>query len=553
MSANTHVFSFSAGSTSDSQAQMFQSDSENERSYYSDAPNLTNRGAISDIDKLFSKLETPSPQEGKSTARFKAPKPVSSSTEMKLTGNALLNQIFASATAPLSAPTTTATSNAKRQATSVFSPQPSVGTSGPQILNSQVLTTILTGSAPSRASSVVSHPSSREGDNEGGSDSPSTVLDEDSDYHKVRSTKKKAPRINADLRNGNAARLNQRVNGDVTPRLQLNSLQRTSSVAETSSTSTTRPTNHVNPPAPFSVHDASFHPDFESDSDLWPSSQPSTTSTDDDDASDIVELNFEDTSLLSDPNFTRVVKQKKSAVMLRQTDAANGVLRPLNGNGNSSVSSERVRVRAKRKRSKKEDIEKDRDLPPVSPATTRGLGIDRVVENGHPSTSRSSSSVFTHQKPGEMKTPTMSGTMLLPRSGSCSSSKSKGNGHNAEAQNGNGVVDPEAVRSSMAQVLNGHNQLVSSGSKTEFVQQVLRLLQVSVDGCCFSCRFNLHKRPTRASPTSFSWTTLLMHKFWLALRPLHSSLDLSYFRIMTLPILLIHVLTVISHRHQLLQ
>jgi len=531
---------------------MIQSDSENERSYYSDAPNLANRGALSDIDKLFSRLETPpgpSPHEGISAARFKSTKPVSSSTDMNLRGNALLDQIFASASGPISAPT--ATSNIKRQSTAVFSPQPSVGTSGPQILNPQVLTSMLTGSAPSRASSVVSHPSSREGDNEGGSDSPSTVLDEDSDYHKVRSTKKKAPRINADLRNGNAARLNQRVNGDVTPRLQLNGLQRTSSVAETSSTSTTRPTNHVNPPPPFSVRDASFHPEFESDSDLWPSSQPSTTTTDDDDASDIVELNFEDTSLLSDPDFTRVVKQKKSAVMLRQTDAPNGVLRPLNGNGNSSVSSEKVKGKARRKRSKKEDIEKGRDLPPISPATTRGLGIDRAVENGHPSTSRSSSSVFTHQKPVEMKTPTMSGAMLLPRSSS--SSKSKGNGHNAEALNGNGVVDPEAVRLSMAQVLNGHNQLVSSESKTEFVQQVLRLLQVSVDDCCFYSCIDLHQRPTRASLTSFLWTTSLMHKFELALRPLHSSLDLSYSRIMTPPILFVHVLTVINHRHQLLQ
>jgi hypothetical protein len=494
---------FSAGSTSDSQAQRIQSDSENERSYYSDAPNSMNRGALSDIDKLFLKLGSPPPpssQEGNSIAQSDSLKP---STAVTLTGNALLNQIFASASGPAPAPTanaTAGTSSTNRRSTTVFSPQPSIGTPGPQILNSQVLTSMLTGSAPSRASSVVSHPSSREGDNEGGSDSPSTVLDEDSDYQNYRSTRKRAPRTNADLRNGNAARLVQKVNGDVTPRLPLNGLQRTSSVAETSSTtSTTRPTNHVNPPAPFSVRDASFNAmngdltPFESDSDLWPSSQPSTTTTDDDYASDIVEINFEDTSLLSDPDFTKVVKQKKSAVMLRQADAPNAAVRPLNGSANSSVS-EKVKGKNRRKSKKeKEDVQKGRDLPPISPTAIRGTGIERIVENGHPSPSRSLSSVSSQPKPVpaaglEMKTPTLSGPMLLPRNGSGSSSKSRGkmvNGHKAEALNGNGVTDPEAVRLSMAQVLLGHGQPISSGSKTEFVQQVLSLLQVSVDSCFY--------------------------------------------------------------------
>jgi hypothetical protein len=327
-----------AGSTSDSQAQRVQSDSENERSYYSDAPYSTNRAGLSEVDKLFSKLELPtvpsSCQGGKSITQPSVPKIPSSSNPMTLTGNSLLACIFASASPSHPATTTNATKDTNRQTPTVFSPKPSVGTPGPQVLNSQALASMLTGSAPSRASSVVSQPSSREGDNEGGSrsDSPSTVLDEDSDHQHHGAIRKRPPRANADLRNGSTARLGQKVNGDVTPRLPLNGLQRTSSVTDASSIATARPTSHFTPPAPFSVRDASYIPvrreltPFESDSDLWPSSQYSTTNTDDDgETSDIVEINFEDTCL-SDPDFT---KQKKSAVMLRQADTTNGAVRSL--------------------------------------------------------------------------------------------------------------------------------------------------------------------------------------------------------------------------------
>ena len=380
-----------------------------------------------------------------------------------------------------------------RQTTTVLSPQPSNGSSGPQILNSQALISMLTGSAPSRASSVVSHPSSREGDNEGsGSDSPSTVLDEESDYQKYHSIRRRTSRINSDLRNGNSSRLGQKVNGDVTPRLPLNGLQRTSSVAEAPSTSTTRSLGHTNPPAPFSVRDASFKRDltpFESDSDLWPAGQHSTTTDDDDDdESDIVELDFEETSLLSDPDFTKV-KKRKSAVMLRQADAVNGAARPFNGNGNPSVSSEKVKGKSRRKvKKEKEDSERYRDLPTISAGGIRGRGAEKVLENGHPSASRSLSSIPIDQKPvpavGLEKT-TMPGTKTVTGP----SAKSKGrviNGHAAESLNGSGVtgpVDPELVRFSVGQALHGLHQPMSGVSKNDFVQQVLRLLQVGSVRC----------------------------------------------------------------------
>jgi hypothetical protein len=85
----------------------------------------------------------------------------------------------------------------------------------------------------------------------------------------------------------------------------------------------------------------------------------------------------------------------------------------------------------------------------------------------------------------------MSGAMLLPRNDSGSSSRSRGkmaNGCKTESLNGNGVtsmIDPEAVRSSVAQVLHD-DQPISSDSKTEFVRQVLKLLQVSVGDCFYS-------------------------------------------------------------------
>ena len=475
-----------AGSTSDSQAAGLQSDSENERSYHSDAPHLANRG-LSEIDRLFLKLgsqPTPPSQGGCSITKPDAPRPVPF----------LLQSIFASASSPAiptpSSNATTGTGHIIPQTTTVHSPKPSSGTSGPQILNSQVLTSMLTGSAPSRASSVVSHPSSREGDNEGsGSDSPSTVLDEDSDYQKLRSIRRRTSRINSDLRNGNTSRLGQRVNGDVTPRLPLNGLQRTSSVAEVPSTSAARPSTHANPPAPFSVRDASskhFTP-FEADSDLWPAGQHCTTTDEDDDedGSDIVEIDFAETSLLSDPDFTKVVKRRKSAVMLRQTDAVNAPMRAFNGNGKPSVSSERGKGKNRRKvKKEKEESERYRDLPTISAGGIRGRGTEKVLENGHPSVSRSLSSIPIDQKSvpavGSEKTTALSGTRTV----TSPSAKSKGrviNGHGSESLNGNGVanpVDPESVRLSVGQVLHGQHQPMSSTSKNEFVQQVLRLLQV---------------------------------------------------------------------------
>ena len=485
---NSQRYIFLAGSTSDSQAQRVESDSENERSYHSDAPNSTNHGGFSDVDRLFSRLGPPlSPQGAKSIAQSDAPKPVSSS--LTLRGKALLDTIFASATANAS----TSANAINRENPTVFSPQPSIGTPSPHVLNSQVLTSMLTGEVPSRASSVVSHPSSREGDNEGGSrsESPSTVLDEESDHLSYRSTRRRAPRISSELRNGNPVRLGQKVNGDVTPRLPTNGLLRTSSATDTSST--TRLTNHTNPPAPFSVRDASFKPikrdstPFETESDLSPS-QHSTTSTGEDDASDIIELNFEDTSLLSDPDFTKVVKQRKSAVMLRQTDGITGSTR-LNGNASSFVPTEKVKAKNRRK-TRKEDTEKSRDLRPISPGATLGMGVEKILDNGHPS---NFSSVSVHRKSLsatglEIKTPTMPNTTGLPRNKTFSSSKSKGkmvNGH-TETLNGDGpasTVDPEAVKSSLTQVLDGQDHPLPTASKSEFLRQVLELLQVSFHSC----------------------------------------------------------------------
>ena len=503
-----------AGSTSDSQAQGAHSDTENDQSYYSDAPCSANRG-LSAIDKLFSKL-SPCPTASDVSPQTSGIRSQSvPSITPPSTGIPLLNEIFASAIPSASTPPTTELPTADSSTPAsvpIFSPRPSVGTLGPQILNSQVLITILTGTVPSRApsaaSTAASHPSSREGDNEeeGESDSPTTVLDEDSDCREppqptCETVHRTSSASHAGVFVHGVTHLGQpKINGDVTPRPPLNGLNRTLSVAEP----TPMPANHYKistPPVP----DSSQKPranrplvPFASDSELWPYNDKPTedsSAVDDDDGDDdgdIVELNFEDTSVLSDPDaFTRALKQKKSAVTLRRTDALNGTgHQGVNGNHSPSVfSSEKSpgKSRTRRKmRKEKEEIENGWDLPTV--ATARGIGMERVFGNKHsPNSSPSPIAVPDKSPPSkplpDLKTPTMA-TTIPSGHNTISTNVSKGTGKlvNGHAKT-NGVyspIDQEAVKDSIIHAIEAQAQPISSVDKNEFMREVVALIHVSV-------------------------------------------------------------------------
>ena len=516
------VLCFAAGSTSDSQAHGAQSDTENDQSYYSDAPCSANRG-LSAIDKLFSKLSPcPSTSDLSPQASGIGSEPVQSGTTLPSTGIPLLNEIFASATPsvpPSATPTTTTEwpsgSSSTPASIPIFSPRPSVGSPGPQILNPQVLMTILTGTVPSRAPSVAStaasHPSSREGDNEedGESDSPTTVLDEDSDYREPPQ-----PTCGTVQRTSSAGLVGtfchgvthlgqSKINGDVTPRPPLNGLNRSLSATEPTPISA----NHhkiSTPPVP--VPDSSQRPranrplvPFESDSELWPYNHKSTEDNsavdggdDDDDDGDIVELNFEDTSVLSDPDaFTRALKQKRSAITLRRADALNGTTghQVVNGSDNPYVSYEKGpgKSRTRRKmRKEKEEIENSWDLPTI--ATARGIGMERVFGNTHsPNSSPSPIAVPDKSPPSkplsDLKTPTMA-TTIPPGYNTISDNASKGtgklvNGHSKT----NGVfspIDREAAKDSIIHAIEAQAQPIPSTDKNEFMREVVALIHVSV-------------------------------------------------------------------------
>lgn len=485
-------FLFLAGSTSDSQAHGLQSDNENDQSYYSDAPSSSIRG-LTAIDKLFSKLGTSnsfsaSPRGQASASKSDVVKNMTSHP-VSLTGKSLLDDIFASATLP-AASASEPPNSIGIQPSKILSPQPSIGTSGPQILNAQVLSNILTGSTPSRASSVVSHPSSREGDNEDDShsDSPSTVLDDDSDFQKQppHSSLKVARVAGTGLLNTFGPRP---INGDVTPRPPWNGLHRTSSVNEASSLMGT--TSSSTPPCPMA--DARQNPDlhrplvpFESDSELWPYSQKFEENSATDDDGDIVELNFEETSVLSDPEaFTRVLKQRKSAIALREAGAVNAASR---GNGNPCVSVEKGKGKNRRKTKKerdakeREEIEKGWDLPPSTPAPM-GVSMGQVLGNNRALTLPSPTVVTEKSLSAvENNTPTMTTSLTLAGHDTSSSIASKAkhkvpNGH-SKVNGSASIFDHEAVKDSIIHAFEVQTRPVSPMNKKEFMREVVTLIHV---------------------------------------------------------------------------
>jgi hypothetical protein len=204
-----------------------------------------------------------------------------------------------------------------------------------------------------------------------------------------------------------------------------------------------------------------------------------------------VELNFEETSVLSDPvAFTRVLKQKKSAIALRESDALNATGR---GNGNLSVSVEKGKGKNRRKTKKerdaneKEEIENGWDLPPSS-SVPQGVGMELVFGKSRASISPSpavfTESSFSTVPAAEIKTPTMTATLTLAGHDADSSTGSRAkhkipngypklNGHGAAS-----TLDPKVVKDSIVHAIEAQARPVSPLQKNEFMREVVNLIHV---------------------------------------------------------------------------
>ncbi|KAF8970237.1 hypothetical protein BDZ97DRAFT_133396 [Flammula alnicola] len=510
------------------------SDSEND---HSDALSAS-RGELSDVDKLFARLQpatsapAPLPVASSSTvqrlpqytpvtldtlfasARNQAgptipepPAPVSPSTTPN-TGIPLLNSIFASAASP--APQ-------RPTSTSIYSPQPSTSAAPPpQVLTLDVVSNLLglpptrTASAASNYSaSAVSHPSSREGDNEddGESDSPSTMFHEEENETDLRTGHNAARTAGTELlstlglgvpRHG----LQGRINGDVTPRGPLNGLLRgpfPPAIETTSSTATVRdnvPASNAQQPAALEVNgkpraNRALVP-FESDSELWPYTRgpvDEASPTDGNEDGEIVELSFEETSVLSDPDaFDKVLKNRRSAVNLSGNGNGNGMYT----NGSSSRPEERSKDKGKKgKRGRKErdarareEIERSWDLPPPSPATNRAPHTDMLFgPPASPSPCPSPELLPEIPPVPEMKTPTMTARATLAYvngngNGVLSPNKGKGKAVNGRTKMNGHVngVDAETVGESVIAALEVQPYPVGKMERMEFVKEVLTLI-----------------------------------------------------------------------------
>jgi len=479
---------------------------------------------MSEVEKLFAGI-TPSPG------------PSSSSHPTPQRSNAAIDSLFANVGAP-NAPTNIppspsptistgpqlldamfafARSTAPQQTAAIHSPQPS--TLPPQVLTQDVLSNLL-GLPPSRtasaasgySTSAVSHPSSREGDNEddSSSDSPGTIFHPDDlefgqRVHNVNFARMAGTELLKDLGLNGPHRLGgqSRINGDVTPRGPLNGshpkfqfppvIETTSSIA-TVRGNTIPSVSSVKPRANRELQR------FESDSELWPYTRgpiEDNSPTDCGDDNEIVELDFEETSVLSDPAaFDQALRNRKSAVNLRVHNGVDSSPLP-NGNYSPSGAGKKGGRKSKKERDAKarEEIERSWDIPPPSPASTSGTSSRDLDILFRPPASPSpcpSPEFAPHGPPApEMKTPTMTtratlanvnGNGILPHNNSNSYGKGKMavNGH-AKKLNGHvNVVDAKVVNESLITTIETQPHPVAKMARNDFVKEVLTLIHVGV-------------------------------------------------------------------------
>ena len=324
-----------------------------------------------------------------------------------------------------------------------------------------------------------------------------------------------------------------RINGDVTPRAPLtrpggsHRLQSTA-IEATSSVSTVRG-NSMPVVAPSSIPTPSGANQksrsnrtlvpFAPDSELWPYSRGPVQEhchsepDEDGDDGDIVELNFEETSVLSDPEaFKRALQRKKSGLQGGEV-AVNG---HRHMNGTSSPFSEKGKGK-KTKKSKKErdviarrEIEESWDLPPPSLVDSIAPRSFDMVPLGPPaSPSPCASPELANMSLGVtsssglemMKTPTMTAKAILGNAGkyingtaaspvvtaaapstqACAPTKAKvmSNGVSPMKRTQNGGLDVECVRESIVAAVEGQTKPMGRLERNDFVREVVALILVS--------------------------------------------------------------------------
>lgn len=240
---------------------------------------------------------------------------------------------------------------------------------------------------------------------------------------------------------------------------------------------------------------------FESDSELWPytrgpieDNSPTDVCGED---NEIVELDFEETSVLSDPAaFDQALRNRKSAVNLRVHNGVSSSPLP-NGNYSPSGAGKKSGRKSRKERDAKarEEIERSWDIPPPSPASTSGTSYkDNDILFGPPASPSPcpSPELAPHGPPApEMKTPTMTakatltnvnGNGILPHNNSNFKGKGKMmvNGH---AKNLNGHVngvDAKVVNDSLITTIETQPQPVAKMTRNDFVKEVLTLIHVRV-------------------------------------------------------------------------
>lgn len=577
------------------QSHTPQSDSENDQGH--ESTHSTSSGDLSTVEKLFADLG-PYPQPSapaatatidtlfasaidKKTVQDSAPTFPSTTTG---TGISLLDTIFASARPHQTAPSNGFASHSSSPVSSslkpqtslstIFSPQPSSSATPPRILDRDVISGLLgypptrTASAASTTYSIgaISHPSSREGDNEDNSESDVSPRDRSQSRHSDNGLSGAGIVFDMDLESGvdqqrpsgsAAARIagadllntlgfstsgrqdsRGRINGDVTPRapltrpggshrLQPTAIEATSSVStvrgnsepvvapsSVSSTVLTLPEAHRKPRS-----NRTLVP-FAPDSELWPYTrgpvQENSHSDPDNDGDDgdIVELNFEETSVLSDPEaFKKALQRKKSGLKGAEVVSVNGH-RYTNGTNSSVPEKEKGR---KTKKSKKErdaiarrEIEESWDIPPPSSSdffASRSFSMVPVGPPASPSPcpspelANTSLGVTSTSGLEMMRTPTMTAkatlgnageylngtsaapsvTATVPSAQAYTQAKIKGASNGVSPVKGtqNGCVDVERVRESIIFAVEAQPKAVERMEKSEFVRQVLALIHVS--------------------------------------------------------------------------
>ena len=583
---------------SDSQShtsQTSQSDSEFDQGH--ESTHSTSSGNLSTVERLFANLG-PYPQPSASPATVTIDTLFASAMDKKVvddsapaspspsttagTGISLLDIIFASANpnrnstlssaSQLSSPVS---SSLKHQASIIYSPQPSSqpssSASPPQILNQDVISGLLSGFPPTRTTSAastsysigaVSHPSSREGDNEDNSESDVSPrdrkvksryldnrlpdagivfdnLESDADYQ--RPSGSAAARIaGSDLLSNLGFSISgrqdprTRINGDVTPRAPftrpggsqrpLSSIEATSSVSTVQGSSepvgsplTVSSTILPAPPAP-APPEANLKPKmnrnlvpFAPDSELWPytrgpvqENSHSDLDDEDEDDGDIVELSFEETSVLSDPEaFKRALQRKKSG--LKGPELSVDGHRYVNGTSSSFSEKEKGKKKSRKERDAiaRREIEESWDVPPPlvvdsvnsssrsfntlppaspSPCASRELGntsLGVTLTSGTPTTAKATHGNAGKYVNGVSDAPAVTATAPSMQAYTQAKSKGASNGVLPMKRTQNGGVDADCVRESIVTALDAQSKPVGRMEKNEFVREVLALIRVS--------------------------------------------------------------------------